>query len=1008
MTGVSMSDSGQNDSGSAQAARAIVPLRQPVLRARWFNISTLRRKLLLSFVAVAVLPLALMTYLDYRTTRAELTRVNFQSLFAAASQTAMRLDSFIDGNLDIVGTEAQVPLLATYLTASVAQRQELAPQVLDLLSTFSRRDTRFIQSYALLDINGRNLIDFQPANIGSLESGHDYFHVALKTQQPYASRVEFSDGQAHFHLSSAVRAPKGGALGVLRGRYNAAVLQDMVAEHNELLGPRSFAFVLNEDRIFLAYGPLPPDRLSEKIYKSLTSLTPARAAELQASQRLPRRPPNQLSVDLPDLAQNLNRHGDHESTFTAEIPDAGKGTYAAAISQLITQPWLVVFVEPQDVLLAPVLKKTRAMTTLAFVMLALVAVVAIVTAQLLTRPIVRLTAVARQVAEGNIGAKADVTTYDEIGILARTFNFMTDKLKETVDGLRRSEAKFRDTYEYALEGIYQATMDGKLLSANPAMARLLGYESSAELAARIGNISELYVHPEAREALVLPAILERGVALGLELEVYRKDRTTIWISVNARIARDENGNPVFIEGFVTDITERKRAQDHIRYLAQHDALTGLPTRVVFRDRIALALAQARRENRHVAVLFIDLDHFKHINDSLGHQVGDRLLRAVAARLQHCLREVDSVARLGGDEFVIGLPGIDTGNDAASVARKAIEALTRPLTVDEHELHISASIGISFYPTDGEDVDALMRAADTAMYHAKEKGRNNYQFFTSVLNEAAQSRLLIANRLHHALARGEFFLCYQPQVDLETGRVFAVEALIRWDQPEMGTIAPSQFVRVAEETGAIFLLGEWVLREACAQLVCWRKQGYPEIRVAVNLSPQQLRRPGFPDFAARTLREAGLTAPALQLELTESTLMVQGAENIEILERLAGMGVELAVDDFGTGYSSLSDLQRFPIHTLKIDQSFIRGIGEDANDTAIVTAVIAMADSLGLNVVAEGVETAAQAVFLRQHGCLAAQGFYFSRPMSADALNELLGKQRQSLNLPQRPPNRNST
>jgi len=671
---------------------------------------------------------------------------------------------------------------------------------------------------------------------------------------------------------------------------------------------------------------------------------------------------------------------------------------------MIAQPWIVAFFQPEDVFLMPVRDRTRNTILLASVVLALVAAAAVGTAGLLTRSIARLTAVARQVSEGNIGAKAAVTTRDEIGILAHTFNTMTDKLKETLEGLRRSEEKFRNIYEHAVEGIYQAAIDGTLLNANPAMARLLGYVSPAELLAEVRDIGRLYVHPDARAALVA-SLLEREAVLGTEIEVYRKDLTSIWISISARVVRDEAGRPRYSEGFVTDITERKRAEEHIRYLAQHDALTGLPNRVLFQDRIALAIVQARRENRHVAVLFIDLDRFKHINDSLGHQYGDRLLQAAARRLQHCLREGDSVARLGGDEFVIGLPRIEGSNDAALVAQKVIEALARPLVIDGQTLHVTGSIGISLYPTDGEDVEALMRTADTAMYSAKEKGRDNYQFFTSVLNAAVQSRMLIANRLHDALERGEFALSYQPQVELETGRVFAAEALIRWRRSEMGLVTPGDFVHIAEETGAIFALGEWVLREACGQLVRWRARGHGEMRIAVNLSPHQFRRPGFPDLAARILRETGLPPLALELELTESTLMTQSAENVSILERLADMGIGLAVDDFGTGYSSLSYLQRFPIHTLKIDKSFVSGIGEDANDTAIVTAVIAMANSLGLKVVAEGVESSAQAAFLRQHGCLAAQGFFFSEPVSADAFSAFLDARRDGFFAPISPGNK---
>jgi diguanylate cyclase (GGDEF)-like protein/PAS domain S-box-containing protein len=985
----------RNDDPSVRASRVAMPV--PV-SAGGIARSTLRMKLLLGFVAVALVPVALITWLDYRSTRTALMGVGYQSLAAAAAQTAMRLDTFMDGHLETVASEAKSALLAQYLAAGAARRAELAAPTLAALATFVQRDLSTIESHALLDATGRNVLDTEIDNIGQDESAHDYFHTAIRSTRPFAARVEFAGMQGRFHMSSAIRDARGRVLGVLRVRYGAAVLQRLVAEQTGLLGRGSFAVLLSEDRIFLAHGLLSRNKLSQRLFKSVVPLSAARFAELQGDGRLPKRPLQESVVDLPDLARGVSKVGAREPHFMAVLPAAGNREQAGAVSQMITQPWIVVFFQPEDEFLAPMVERTRNTVLFATTMLLLVATAAVVAAQLLTRPIVRLTTVARRVADGDLSAKADVTTRDEIGVLARTFNTMTDRLRQTLDGLRRSEENFRAIYTHALEGIYQAGMDGKILSANPAMARLLGYASPAELIAEVGNMQRLHVHREAR-AEATAAVLERDAAFGLEVEFYRKDMSTLWVSINARVVRDEKGAPLYTEAFVTDITQRRRAEERVRYLAQHDALTGLPNRGLFRDRIALAIAQARRERRSVAVLFIDLDHFKHINDSLGHQVGDRLLRAAARRLQRCLREGDSVARLGGDEFVIGLPRIDSSNDAALVAQKAIEALARPLVVDEHELHVTGSIGISLYPMDGEEVDVLMRAADTAMYHAKEKGRDNYQFFTSVLNEAAQSRLMIANRLHHALERGEFALNYQPQVDLESGRVFAAEALIRWRQPEFGAVTPAEFVRVAEETGVIFQLGEWALREACEQLVRWRKQGFTDMRVAVNLSPQQFRRAGFPDTAARILRETGLPPQALELELTESTLMTQSAENVTILERLAAMGVELAVDDFGTGYSSLSYLQRFPIHTLKIDQSFVSGIGADPNDTAIVTAVIAMANSLHLKVVAEGVETFAQAAFLKQQGCPAAQGFYYSAPMPAEELGRLLEKQHGYFEVP---------
>jgi len=437
-------------------------------------------------------------------------------------------------------------------------------------------------------------------------------------------------------------------------------------------------------------------------------------------------------------------------------------------------------------------------------------------------------------------------------------------------------------------------------------------------------------------------------------------------------------------------SERKQAEQRIRYMAHYDALTGIANRILLQDRIRQAIAYAHRNGTQIAVLFIDLDYFKHINDSLGHQTGDALLQSVAQRLQGCLREGDSVARLGGDEFVLSLPMVSGANDAALIAQKVINVLDMPFMVDKHELHVSASIGISLYPDNGIDVDSLMRAADTALYHAKEKGRSNYQFFTPALNKAAQRRLALANRLRRALARDEFALHFQPQVDMADGTIFSAEALLRHRQSDKKMpISCGPFIAVAEETGLILPIGEWVLRESCRQLRRWHDMGYTHLRIAVNLSPRQFSQPDFESVITRILEETGLPAAALDLEITEGMLAQPSENNIATLERLSLMGIQLSIDDFGTGYSNLAYLQRFPIHALKIDRSFVSSIGHDTNDTALVKAIIAMANSLHLKVLAEGVETAQQVDFLKSHGCPLAQGFYYSEALTADAFTNML-------------------
>ncbi len=569
--------------------------------------------------------------------------------------------------------------------------------------------------------------------------------------------------------------------------------------------------------------------------------------------------------------------------------------------------------------------------------------------------------------------------------------------------LRESDERYRIVTETATDAIISIDERGVIIFINAAAERIFGYRVrdllGRELAMLIpGSLQTLHKaslewrHAAADkrvvwEAMEFPGMHRDGRRIPLEVSFgeYRRDGERLFTAI------------------VRDITERKRADEKIRYLAQYDALTELPNRVLLQDRVEHALAQARRKNEKVGVLFLDLDDFKRINDSLGHQTGDQLLRLVAQRLRRCLREGDSLGRLGGDEFVICLPVPVDERDAALVAGKILEALRASFRVDEHELHVSASIGISLFPADGEDADTLMRAADIAMYHAKERGRNNYQFFTPNLNEAARQRLVVTSRLHRALQRGEFTLVYQPQVEMKSGKIFAAEALIRWQQPGNGPTLPGEFIRVAEQTGLIVPIGEWVLREACRQLKRWREAGHPNLRIAVNLSPEQFRRSGFSDLLLGILRETGLPAAALDLEITEGVLMRQNMENIAVLGQLAGTGVQFVVDDFGTGYSNLAYLQRFPIDTIKIDRSFLDGLGRNLNNNAIVTAIIAMAENLNLHIVAEGVESAKQVDFLETHGCLTAQGFYYHAPVSAEAFGELLRKQAATMPRGEREP-----
>lgn len=485
------------------------------------------------------------------------------------------------------------------------------------------------------------------------------------------------------------------------------------------------------------------------------------------------------------------------------------------------------------------------------------------------------------------------------------------------------------------------------------------------------------------------ALLARSIRYAMERsrteEALRQAQAELEHRVQERTAELANA----VTALRSEIAERKLAEEHIRYLAHYDALTSLPNRVLLQDRLGQAIAHAHRKNSQVALLFIDLDYFKHINDSLGHQMGDCLLKAVARRLEECLREGDSVARLGGDEFVLCLPLVGGSIDAATVAQKVLKTLNDTFVVESNEMHVSASVGISLYPDDGTTVEALMRAADTAMYHAKEKGRRNYQFFTAALNRAVQQRVELEQRLRNALAHNELELHYQPQVDLASGRIFSAEALLRWRQPGKGAISCGAFISVAEETGLILSIGEWTLRQACTQLRRWHEAGHSAMRVAVNLSPRQFYQPGFQNTIKTIIEESRVPPSSLDLEITEGILLQRNEDNLAALHQLSDMGIQLSVDDFGTGYSSLAYLQRFPVDGLKIDQSFVAEINRDQNATALVAAIISMAHSLELKVLAEGVETAEQISFLHSHGCPSAQGFFYSKAVPPSDLEALL-------------------
>lgn len=444
-----------------------------------------------------------------------------------------------------------------------------------------------------------------------------------------------------------------------------------------------------------------------------------------------------------------------------------------------------------------------------------------------------------------------------------------------------------------------------------------------------------------------------------------------------------------VVGSAIDVTEQRKAEEKAQYLAYYDMITNLPNRSLCKERLKHAISHAHRSNKMLSVLFLDLDRFNVVNDTLGHAAGDILLKQVAEKLQECIHEDELVARIGGDEFLLILPEISSEKEVTKIAGDVLSIFNQPFIIEDKEIFISTSMGISFYPHDGMDVEALFKNADTALYRAKERGRSNYQFYASKMNDRALERLSLEQDLRKAIERNELFLLYQPRVSLKSGKIVGVEALIRWKHTLLGTISPAEFIPLAEETGLIVPIGEWVIRTACLQNKVWHDKGYKDLRLAVNISPKQFKHGNLADNVRAIIQELGMSPKLLELEITEGCMVENTDVNLNVIQTLKSIGLDISVDDFGTGFSSLNYLKQFKVDFLKIDQSFVNGIPDDLNDSAITNAIINMGHSLKLSVVAEGVETKEQAEFLRDNDCDEIQGYYFSRPVSAEEIEKLI-------------------
>jgi diguanylate cyclase (GGDEF)-like protein/PAS domain S-box-containing protein len=558
--------------------------------------------------------------------------------------------------------------------------------------------------------------------------------------------------------------------------------------------------------------------------------------------------------------------------------------------------------------------------------------------------------------------------------------------RQAVENRLRILGKF---FENTNEAVIITDSQARIIEVNDAFTRITGFDKE-EVIGRRPTVLRSYRNSRRAHMQMWKSILRRGSWQG---EVWDRRKNgeiyPVWLSIGP-VRDDENAMRHYV-AIASDISAIKKTEERLEHLAHHDSLTNLPNRILFSDRLLQAVALAKRNKKMIAVMLLDLDRFKEVNDTLGHRLGDQLLIEVSRRLKNSIREVDTISRLGGDEFAIILSDISDIESAAQVAQHFMQSVSEPFEIENHEIFITTSIGITIYPADSDEMESLLKNADTAMYHAKSRGKNNFQFFTNEMNNRIIEKLFIESKLRRALDHKEFQLYFQPQVEAETGCIVGMEALLRWVNPELGDMPPSKFIPIAEDTGLIIPIGAWVIQEACRQAMSWQEDGVPILNLSVNLSARQFHKQTVVEMISGILKETGFDPRHLELEITESVIMQDVDDNIQTLRSLKDLGLRLSIDDFGTGYSSLNYLKRFPIDVLKIDQSFVRDITSDPDNSSVVSAIIALAHSLNLKVIAEGVETAEQLEFLREHKCDEVQGYLFSRPILGSMVKDLFAR-----------------
>jgi diguanylate cyclase (GGDEF)-like protein/PAS domain S-box-containing protein len=882
-----------------------------------------------------------------------------QGLDGQAKIAAHGIEAFLDEGL----TESNAASATFPEEALVAGRVgEVESHLRKMSATFPK----FQNGIFVLDREGRLLVDYppHPELRGQSFAFREYYQRTIQegkgiVGKPYRSK---RTGAPVLTFTAPVRDGKGQIIAIVACSMDLRSHEALGGYRKQKIGETGYLYVFDKSRLLVLH----PDDEREMTYVEVGKNRVLEAA-LQGFE------------------------GAGESVNSAGVP------MLLAVRRIPHSEWMVGVQITQKESYEPIgVARTRifSLSSTAIVLAAILGGVAI---RRVSRPLQQLERVASQISTDLEAAETQGTynpssstldslrricSGDEVGLLASAFSHLATRLNLTLDSMRRSAEALRlqaTALESTANAIVITDRQGSIQWVNPAFTVLTGY-TAEEALGQEPSFLKSGAHDAHFYQTLWNTILSGAVWRG-EITNRRKDGTPYVEEMTITPVRSDKGEITQFIAIKVDITDRKTAEEQVKFLAYYDALTGLPNRTLFRDRLSKALASARRRKEKVALLFLDLDRFKTINDSLGHSVGDLLLKEVAERLKKWAREQDTVARLGGDEFVVVLTALMDIGDAAVAADRILKAMTPDCIVQGHLLSISCSLGISVFPDNGREPETLLKNADAAMYCAKEQGRNNFQFFTQEMNVQAVERMTLENSLRVALERNELFLVYQPQMDIATGQITGAEALLRWQHPVLGLVPPDKFIPIAENSGLIIPIGEWVLKTACVQARQWQDEGLPAIPVAVNVSAIQLRHNRFLQVVEKVLDEAGLRSQYLELELTEGLLFSNADLTLSLLQELSEMGLKLSIDDFGTGYSSLSYLRHFPVCKLKIDRSFVQAMTVNSDDAAITSTIINMGKSLNLTVIAEGVENEEQMSFLRDHGCDEIQGYYFSRPLA---------------------------